>query len=486
LNQGQQTHADQRHLQERAIALQQETLGFLQQEQAVALERDVALQAGHHARESEVQAHLQAAQMSRQQADDRLELLCMQQEYAELQKERNALLQNLGVCQDVIREETQRHQQEHAQYVAHIQMLHNAANSQGRDEAIGAGNAMFRAAPASHDGMTPWPMWKSGAAEANNSELPSSYPKLDPHPDSARLLRAGDLEITKSKEEVPKESVRHLKGNEFGLGQPVGFAVGPTLTTNLREPLGGSDANLPRVHNLASERKPPVQARAHAEWNCEEEDPARVFVEHTRHRPRSSSPSHREHVRVVSSDNLRRKEQEKVEVPAYPEITKLMTWKTSLARAVMIAANSPDAREVMRWISQTWAEGQTFDALGEDEYHPFVTLDMKLAQGMMIMLNRAGEKASRIRDKVNLKAEEATRSGNLITGRQLVFMFLDSYKTFDRCDIVYGFDHLGNLKVKNHDLHEFHMTWNHIIDNMGKFAVDSLHLRDVFYRKIKR
>jgi hypothetical protein len=29
------------------------------------------------------------------------------------------------------------------------------------------------------------------------------------------------------------------------------------------------------------------------------------------------------------------------------------------------------------------------------------------------------------------------------------------------------------------------MTWNHIIDNMGKFAVDSLHLRDVFYRKIK-
>jgi len=86
---------------------------------------------------------------------------------------------------------------------------------------------------------------------------------------------------------------------------------------------------------------------------------------------------------------------------------------------------------------------------------------------------------------VNLKAEEATRNGKLVTGRQLVFMFLESYKTFDRCDIVYGFDHLGNLKVKNHDLHEFHMTWNHIIDNMGKFAVDSLHLRDVFYRKIK-
>ena len=139
----------------------------------------------------------------------------------------------------------------------------------------------------------------------------------------------------------------------------------------------------------------------------------------------------------------------------------------------------------MRWVSQAWAEGQTYEALGDDECHPFVTLDMKLAQGMMVMLNRAGEKASRVRDKVNLKAEEATRNGTLVTGRQLVFMLLESYKTFDRCDIVYGFDHLGNLKVKNHDLHEFHMTWNHIIDNMGKISMDSMHLRDVFYRKIK-
>ena len=113
------------------------------------------------------------------------------------------------------------------------------------------------------------------------------------------------------------------------------------------------------------------------------------------------------------------------------------------------------------------------------------SLDMKVAQGMMIMLNKAGEKASRIRDKVNFKTEEATREGTLITGRQLVFMLLDSYKTFDRSDLIYGFDHLGNLKVKDHNLHEFRMTWNHIIDNMGKFSMNDFHFRDVFYRKIK-
>jgi len=114
-----------------------------------------------------------------------------------------------------------------------------------------------------------------------------------------------------------------------------------------------------------------------------------------------------------------------------------------------------------------------------------VPLDMKLAQGMMVMLNKAGEKASRIRDNVNHKTEEATRNGTLVTGRQFVFMLLESYKTFDRCDLIYGFDHLGTLKVKDHNLHEFLMTWNHIIDNMGKFSMNDIHLRDVFYRNIK-
>jgi hypothetical protein len=220
-------------------------------------------------------------------------------------------------------------------------------------------------------------------------------------------------------------------------------------------------------------------------YGWEPEGYARVDAEFSRPRTRSPSPPFHGYDRQASLERPRGKELEKVGVRPYPEITKLMTWKTSLARAVMITANSNNAKGVMQWVSAVWAEGQNYDALGDDECVPFITLDMKLAQGMMIMLNKAGEKASRIRDKVNLKTEEATRNGTLVTGRQLVFMLLESYKTFDRCDLIYGFDHLGTLRVKDHNLHEFLMTWNHIIDNMGKFSLNDLHLRDVFYRKIK-
>ena len=67
----------------------------------------------------------------------------------------------------------------------------------------------------------------------------------------------------------------------------------------------------------------------------------------------------------------------------------------------------------------------------------------------------------------------------------MVWMLLESFKTFDHSDIVYGFDHLGRLKVENHDLHEFIMSWNHVLENMGKHCVQDAHLPDVFYRKIK-
>ena len=99
-----------------------------------------------------------------------------------------------------------------------------------------------------------------------------------------------------------------------------------------------------------------------------------------------------EHEYRMSSERPRYKEQEKVEVPPYPEITKLMTWKSSLARAVTIAANNPQIDRVMQWVQASWAEDQTYETLGDQKNNPFVTLDMKLAQGMMIMLNKAGEK----------------------------------------------------------------------------------------------
>jgi predicted DNA binding protein len=51
--------------------------------------------------------------------------------------------------------------------------------------------------------------------------------------------------------------------------------------------------------------------------------------------------------------------------------------------------------------------------------------------------------------------------------------------------LLFSFDHLSHLFIKNHDLHGFVVQWNHVLDNMGENAVNKRTLRDVFFRKIR-
>ena len=62
-------------------------------------------------------------------------------------------------------------------------------------------------------------------------------------------------------------------------------------------------------------------------------------------------------------------------------------------------------------------------------------------QAMVSMLNK-DEKAKRVRDKVYLKMEEVSKTGiNVIKGRQVIWLLLDSFRTSDNSDQIYGFDH---------------------------------------------
>ena len=116
----------------------------------------------------------------------------------------------------------------------------------------------------------------------------------------------------------------------------------------------------------------------------------------------------------------------------------------------------------------------------------FVTLDLTLASAMTAMMHKAGEKAKRLRNRANLKMEDASKRGDIIKGRQIVWMLLDSFKTFDRSSIIYGFYHLSALKVTDGDLHEFVIQWNCVLSNMGDIQMSTMLLRDAFYRKIEK
>ena len=190
---------------------------------------------------------------------------------------------------------------------------------------------------------------------------------------------------------------------------------------------------------------------------------------------------------VPDDDSYSRKirEADKIEVPPFPDITQIAPWRTKLMNSVAVASGNPDYYRVTIWLSESWS-GKNFEELANSGGALFVTLDLKLASAMTNMMHKGGERSKRFRDRVNLKMEEASKGGNIIKGRQIVWMLLDSFKTFDRSAVVYGFDHLSALRVNNNNLHEFVIQWNHVLSNMGDEHIQTSLLRDAFYRKIEK
>ena len=78
-----------------------------------------------------------------------------------------------------------------------------------------------------------------------------------------------------------------------------------------------------------------------------------------------------------TSEQGKVKEADTIKLPAFPAAETYRNWRIKTREAVMSASTKPD--KAFDWISQTWKEDQTVEALRE--VAPFATLDAKLLMG---------------------------------------------------------------------------------------------------------
>ena len=121
LDRGRQDNERELHYQEQAIVLQSETASLVQEQQAMMSEQQAARLAGLRAREMETHAHKQIVELDQREACMQQNWQLMQQECATLIRDKESLMQNLIVCQDMIREEAQAHQQQQRQLLEQVQ-----------------------------------------------------------------------------------------------------------------------------------------------------------------------------------------------------------------------------------------------------------------------------------------------------------------------------------------------------------------------------
>jgi hypothetical protein len=174
------------------------------------------------------------------------------------------------------------------------------------------------------------------------------------------------------------------------------------------------------------------------------------------------------------------KEADVIKILPLPEKAgKFRAWKLSTRRKI-IAANANPSR-AYPWVKEV--ENRT---LGFDEFRnsgEFPTLDTKLGSALSDLAK--GELGRRL----TLATEKEDKEGRNVTGRQLLKVVYDYYKTDEYSGVLYDVADLMEVKVKVDNpgwkqLQDFRDTWDETLAGMERETAEDI-LEALFKQKIK-
>ena len=99
---------------------------------------------------------------------------------------------------------------------------------------------------------------------------------------------------------------------------------------------------------------------------------------------------------------------------------------------------------MLYWISRCWADGVTLDRLHNTDN--FDLLDQSLPIGMLKMIEASKDKGSVLLADLFARRRVCLNRGNLLPGRVVVKLFLDSFKTMDDTPFFTDPRHLENIE----------------------------------------
>ena len=154
-------------------------------------------------------------------------------------------------------------------------------------------------------------------------------------------------------------------------------------------------------------------------------------------------------------------------------------WRLSTRRKVIAASANPTG--AYTWIKLVEDKEVRFEDLRDSG--EFLTLDTKL--GSAISEVAKGELGRRL----TLATEWEDKEGNNVTGRQLLKVVYEYYKTDESAGILYDLSDLMSVKIKGDNpgwrqLQDFRDTWDETLAGMEKEPTDDI-LEQMFRDKIK-
>ena len=149
-------------------------------------------------------------------------------------------------------------------------------------------------------------------------------------------------------------------------------------------------------------------------------------------------------------------------------------WRIKTREAVVAASTDPDS--AFKWVSDSWKEDQTLEALRK--VAPFATLDAKLLSALTNIIT--GDFARKVD---TFKETEAT-AGRIVRGRQVLFMLHDHFSTNIKHGATYALQDLFSVQLRGENLKSFISNWDQVLAGIVQTPDVSV-LETLFYKQVK-
>ena len=168
----------------------------------------------------------------------------------------------------------------------------------------------------------------------------------------------------------------------------------------------------------------------------------------------------------------------------------LRNW-IDLAIIMLDTASGRDDDKVAQWKGSIVYNPRSFMGLREvpDRFRP---LDKALASAMIVMIAKAATKkdanrtVKELQERVTADSHRAIRHGFNLRGQQILWLFLESFKTSDEMGNFYGIIDLANVTFTDDArMSQFKNQWDFYTENLGT-KVSRIELRNILLRQLEK
>ena len=161
-------------------------------------------------------------------------------------------------------------------------------------------------------------------------------------------------------------------------------------------------------------------------------------------------------------------------------------WKSQLTMVLVTASGDTDHSKWWKWLSPSWGTNPNLDTLNKvkKEYR---AIDVKLCLALMSMLKTAGDVARVVRIEVEKLQRHRAKHDKILSGREVIAILFDSFRSSDNADVMFMIDNLINMKYPGDSkIYDFYTQWHAILEGMRAEDVPPKRtLRDILYKKIR-